>query len=204
MKNYYSFFLLILAVFFMSCEKSQEEKLIATHVQTIGDAKMDLNFDLKNLDKVRDITAKDSLDILKPEFEEKRTEKLSQLNASLEDSTMIEFYQEQIEKYKTDPLYSGEIFEGSIERFESSLSEEKESKERTKEIINTYETDCKGTFLEPIYNRINQYEQTPDKILATEYKVNYSIENPMLNNEKQEFDKIFIINGERTKVLFTE
>ena len=72
MKNKYLLPLIIISLTIISCGKSQEEILIADYEQTTENAKMDLNFKLKNLEKVRDITGQDSLEILKPEFEEKK------------------------------------------------------------------------------------------------------------------------------------
>jgi len=197
MKNLYSLYLLILAVLFVSCEKSQEEKLIANYEQTIGDAKMDLNFNLKNLEKVRDITAQDSLDILKPTFEKNKKERLERLGAELEEEKIeILRAKAELEDAKENEPYL-------VETLKSSLEYRQDLLEGSKKSIELFETDCKGTFLEPVHNSIQRYEETPDKLLATEYNVTYSIENPMLNNTKQEISKTYLLNSDRTKVLST-
>lgn len=202
-KLYFIIPLIILAIITISCEKSKEEKLISDYTQTIGKAKMDLNFKMINLEKIRDITAKDSAEILKPIFEETRTEKLSQLTHSLQVNTMLEFYQNQLEDWKQSKV-TGKYKNERIEYYEKSIVEEKENIENSKKVIEAYKTDCKGTFLEPLYNTIQQYEEAPDKLLATEYNATYTIENPMLNNAKQEINTTYLLNGDRTEVLSTD
>lgn len=202
-KLYFIVSLIILATTAISCEKSKEEILISDYTQTIGKAKMDLNFKMINLEKIRDITAKDSAEILKPIFEETRTEKLSQLTHSLQVNTMLEFYQNQLEDWKQSKV-TGKYKNERIEYYEKSIVEEKENIENSKKVIEAYKTDCKGTFLEPLYNTIQQYEEAPDKLLATEYNATYTIENPMLNNAKQEINTTYLLNGDRTEVLSTD
>lgn len=190
-------FLLIFIVLFGSCEKSQEEQLISNYEQTIGNAKMDLNFNLKNLEKIRDITAQDSLDILKPEFEEKKKAKLDELKENMqEEKEMISEYKAELEDaIKNEPYL--------VDSRKSNLEYRQELLEQTEKYIKLYQTDCQGTFLEPAYNSIKQYEETPAKLLATEYDVTYTIENPLLNNEEQEINKKYILNSDRTEVLST-
>jgi len=50
-----------------------------------------------------------------------------------------------------------------------------------------------------MYN--DTYQKRPDSILSTKYQAQYSINNPMLNNNKQTFDKYFYTNSENSKII---
>ncbi|MGM1056055.1 MAG: hypothetical protein ACQEWG_09235 [Bacteroidota bacterium] len=196
-KLYFITPLIILAITTISCEKSKEEILISNYTQTIGKAKMDLNFKMISLEKIKDITAKDSLDILKTEFEKKKNKKLEELRAKLEQNKkdVLQYQAELEDAIKNEPYL--------VETRKSNLEFRQEMLQQTQKYIRLFETDCKGTFLEPVYNSILRYEETPGKLLATEYNVTYTIENPMLNNAKQEVKSTYLLNDDRTEVLST-
>lgn len=191
--------LLVITLTTISCQKSKEEILIADYAQTLGSAKMDLNFKLQRLEKIKDITANDSALILTLTFEEKKKIKLEQLSESLNDSTMLKFYKEQLELAKKNKALNS-----LVESYTSNIKSEREAIQQTKNYIELYNGDCKGTFLEPLYISIKEYETSPEKLLATEYNVTYSIENPLLNNVKQEINGVFVLNADRTKVISSD
>ena len=76
--------------------------------------------------------------------------------------------------------------------------------EHDQSVIDLYNGDCKGTFLEPVLSKINIFESKPDSIIAKEYDVTYTILNPMLNNVKQTLSKTYYINSDITKILKVE
>lgn len=196
-KTYILIPLMTIALITLSCQKSKEEKLIADYKQTFAGTKLDLNFEIRSLDKVSEITAKDSAVILRKTFEEKKNIKLKQLSESIKDSALLVFYKAQIVVSK-----SNKALESQIDYYENLIQDEKEIFHKLKEESNLYIGNCKGTFLEPLYLTIQQYETSPEKLLATEYHLRYSMEN--LNGAKLKcFERIFI-NAERTKVILSD
>lgn len=183
-----------LSITIFSCGKSKEEELIASHVQKIGETKTDLSFKMISLDKVKDITAKDSLEILQSHFNEKKTGKLEELRGN------VELYEEYIKKYKTKLEEENKSNTSIVEMYQEFITEYEADVKRNKEFIEKYEGDCKGTFLEPVLSSINEYKEKEQEILATKFDAVYSIKNPLLNDAKQEINKEFIVNAERTKI----
>lgn len=186
------------ATFLISCGKSKEEQLIADYAQTMGDAKMDLNFKMKNLEKVEDITAKDSLEILKSYFDEKRGNKISEFQEGIDRN------KENLDKYTKQLAETNPNHTSLVELYEKYINEAKSEVERYEQNIKLYEGDCKGTFLEPVLISIKDYEKKGDEILVSKFKANYTVNNPLLNNTKQEITRTYYLDGSRTKVLSTE
>ena len=187
--------LVLSAIIFSSCSKSQEEILIANHVQTLGDTKMDLGFKLINLEKVSETTAKDSLKILNEYFVSKRDEKIKQFEDEIErKSKEVEINSEALEKEKNQILK--DLYK---DRLETALADI----DRNKNNIELYQGDCKGTFLESILENIKKYESKGDEILLKKFKVQYSIKNPLLGNAKQEVNKYFYFDGNLSKIIST-
>jgi len=50
----------------------------------------------------------------------------------------------------------------------------------------------------------DSYRKKPDSILSVKYEANYSMNNPMLNNNKQTFDKYYYSNTEKTMFIKEE
>lgn len=186
---------ILTALTLASCGQSKEEKLISDYVQTFGDSKIDANFKMKSLEKQNDITAKDSLVILKSYFEEKKNDKISQFQET------IDYNKERLEEKTKDLAESNPSFTSINELYQKSIDDAKSEIERNEKNIELYQGDCKGTFLEPVLMKIADYEKQGDKVLYTKYKASYSINNPMLNNTKQEFEREFYINSDKTRVV---
>lgn len=186
------------ATFLISCGKSKEEQLIADYAQTMGDAKMDLNFKMKNLEKIEDITAKDSLEILKSYFDEKRGNKISEFQEGIDRN------KENLDKYTKQLAETNPNHTSLVELYEKYINEAKSEVERYEQNIKLYEGDCKGTFLEPVLISIKDYEKKGDEILVSKFKANYTVNNPLLNNTKQEITRTYYLDGARTKVISTE
>ncbi|HEX9827399.1 MAG TPA: hypothetical protein VGA80_12450 [Flavobacteriaceae bacterium] len=187
--------IIVTALTLASCGQSKEEKLISDYVQTFGDSKIDANFKMKNLEKLNDITAKDSLEILKSYFEEKKNNKISQFQESIDSN------KERLDKYTKDLAETNPNNTSIVELYQKYIDEAKSEIERNEKNIELYQTDCKGTFLEPVLIAITDYEKQGDKVLYTKYKASYSVNNPMLNNTKQEFEREFYINADKTNVV---
>ncbi|WP_347375142.1 hypothetical protein [Aequorivita sp. Q41] len=190
--------LLLGATLMLSCGKSKEEQLIADYAQTLGDAKMDLNFKMKNLEKVEDITAKDSLEILKSYFTEKKANKISEFQDG------INYNKENLDKHTKELAETNPNHSSLVELYERYINEAKSEIERYEQNIKLYEGDCQGTFLEPVLISIKDYEKRGDEILVSKFKANFTMNNPLLNNTKQEITRTYYLDGDRTKVLSTE
>ncbi len=190
--------LLLGATLMLSCGKSKEEQLIADYAQTLGDAKMDLNFKMKNLEKVEDITAKDSLEILKSYFTKKKANKISEFQDG------INYNKENLDKNTKELAETNPNHSSLVELYERYINEAKSEIERYEQNIKLYEGDCQGTFLEPVLISIKDYEKRGDEILVSKFKANFTMNNPLLNNTKQEITRTYYLDGDRTKVLSTE
>lgn len=187
--------LVLSAIIFSSCSKSQEEILIANHVQTLGDTKMDLGFKLINFEKVSETTAKDSLKIFNEYFISKRDEKIKQFEDEIEYKTKeVEINREALEKEKNQILK--DLYKTRLETAIADI-------DRLKNSIELYQGDCKGTFLESILENIKTYESKGDEVLLKKFKVQYSVKNPLLGNAKQEVNKYFYFDGNSSKVIST-
>jgi len=195
----------------ISCGKSKEEQLISDYAQTLGDAKMDLNFKMISLEKIKDITAKDSLSIFTEYFNVKKAEKIESLTETLEsEKEQLEYHYKNLEDKKknlastkkSSDYYS--IYVGWVEDEEKSIEDSKKSIKMWEDAITNYNGDCKGTFLEPVLISIKDYEKKGDEILVSKFRANYSMNNPLLNNTKQEITRIYYLDGGRTNVLNIE
>lgn len=182
--------IILIIAFTMACTdpiKKEVSKVVSEHEQTIGNSKIDLNLNIKSVEKANDFFAKDSLEILSKYLNEKKEEKLKNLNESLkssiEDSARIA---NKINKEKYEILKDG---------YKKDLEFRIELIEQSREFITLYNTDFKGTFLESTYKSIKKYEQKPDEKLYSTYKVVYTINNPMLNNALQEITNFYLIKG---------
>jgi hypothetical protein len=191
MKNFV--IILVSLLIFTSCAKSKEEQLIADYVQTLGDTKLDLKFKIIEIEKTLEVSASDSLEILNNYFISKRDEKILQFEEDITRKLKeIELNEESLKKENNKIM---------IELYQSRIETARNDIDRNKKSIDLYKGDCKGTFLEPILESINEYESKGDEILVKKFKVKYSINNPLMGNTKQEVNKFFYLDGLSNKVI---
>ena len=178
-------------LFFTSCTDPVVDNItqvVSEYEQNIGNSKIDLNLKVLSVELVEDYFAKDSLAILKDYLNEKKETKLSELNdflnMEIQDST------ELVEKIngEREVMYK-ELYRGQLERSTESINGWRNS-------ISVYNSDFKGTFLEPTFLRIKKLEENPEAKLYSIYKVAYKIKNPLLNNVDQEITNYYLIKGE--------
>jgi len=67
--------LLLVSVLLISCAESKEKQLVSNHEQRIGNTLTDLNLKFQKFEFVKDITGKDSLELLTTHFNEKKEKK---------------------------------------------------------------------------------------------------------------------------------
>ena len=181
------FALIIGLIIFTSCSTPPEKQLVSNYEQRIGNTPTDLNLKFQKFEFIKDLTGRDSAIILTKYFEEKKLNKITIMQEG------IDINNSEIESYK-------KVFtdQSMVDLLQEPLIKQNE---RSQSIINLYNGDCKGTFLEPILIKISDFESKPDSILAKEYNVTYTILNPMLNNVKQTISKTYFINTDITKIL---
>lgn len=190
MKN----FILIIGLFILiSCSPSKEELLIFDYEQTIGNTKTDLNLKFVKLEFVKDITSRDSLEFLRNYFNEKKTNKIKEFEYDITRDSLNNVINKLMVETMIDK-HTKEIYQGNVDRMEEDIK-------RYREWIDIYNGDCKGTFLEEIYIKINKFEKNLDSILSKEYDVIYTIKNPMLNNVEQTISKKYYFNSKISKIL---
>ena len=186
MKNYVS--ILFIIIIFASCTRDPRESVIAAYEQTTGDTKTDLSLKVLEIIDLGYVIAQDSLDILMPEFIEKRDKNIETLKQSIKRD------EEQIQDYKNSGKKYGLSNKSMIEMYENLI-------EISRNLINIYQTDCKGSFLEWHYNRISELKKDTSRVLFNKTKVSYSIKNPLLNYAKQEITKTYMFTPDNDSIL---
>lgn len=198
----------IVAIFLVSCGKDKAEQMLYDYqqkkVKELNFDLDDLDFKIKKIEKIADITSTDSAKHLKQELAEYWTTNPKQslvdtlsfervkrvLNESISDKdTLYKLYQELV-------LTAIRLGKYSLE-----VKYKRERDEALEEMFTQKETLAEIVALEKYYNEI---QKQPDSILTTKYKAVYSLKNPMLSNVKQTFDKIFFTNANQTKFIREE
>lgn len=181
-------------VFFFACggNPSKEELVIADFVQTIGNVKTDMNFKLIDIAEVEPITGMDSAKIAKEKgrvFGRKMVEiKLKNYESLLS--------LESAEEYNLKHYNLGSREE--LEKTKKDIAE-------LEEYFDKYDADTTGFGVETIYkDKYDKFLKNTDSIYARRWWCKYSIENPLLNNAKQEITRIFVLTPDGTKVLNQE
>ncbi|WP_026708969.1 hypothetical protein [Flavobacterium frigidarium] len=194
--------------FLMSCGKNNEEQMLYDYEQNNVKA---LNFDLKdldfkigNIDKVSDITAKDSLQFLKKELsnfwiKDAEQSLIDTLSFKYIKSVLTEniSHQDTLQKLYQEAVLTAIRIDDYSYKYESEGKRDK----AIDEMFSNKETLGK---VEKIEKRYNELSKNPSSILSTKYKANYSVKNPLLGNAIQTFDKIFYTNIEQTKFIKEE
>lgn len=184
---------LLLGIFLAaSCGKSKEEKMLyeyqkakATSINFNID---DLDFNIKSLDKLNDIKAKDS---------------------------MAFFQNKLVEYYKTTDKEKEAIsFEYVISQLDTLINSYQElillRAKAGKSYLNFEDKENRNKFIkEKVYvenwkEQYDKYKKNPEVVLSSKYKANYTILNPIMNNAKQTFEKFFFTNSNQTQFIGEE
>lgn len=181
--------LAFLTLVIASCGKSKEESMFSDFkALEIKDALKttpeELNFNIESIEKVKDIKASDSI---------------------------IYLHNKLLETYKaTDEENKKLTFDYAIKQIDTIISstqelillrikggrdyENYESKNQRDEYIE------KKVYLESWKMQTDRYSKNKDEVLSTEYKVMYTIDNPILKI-KQNFTSQIYSNKENTKII---
>jgi len=179
-----------------SCGKSKEEQLLYDYQSDNVKSGLnmnveDLNFEIHEIKEVGKITALDSANMYK--------EKLAKLwfgeDASKEQLDTIS-YDYVITRLDTMRSQAQSIILSNIR-----LGQDWENYEWKKKRDDATDAYVEAKFYK---TRDSSFRVKPDSILSIKYQANYSINNPMLNNSKQTFDKYFYSNPEKTKFIREE
>ena len=200
--------IILSTVLLFSCGNNKEEQMLYDYQQKNVKS---LNFDLKDLDynaqkveKVTDITAKDSMKILKREFAEFWKKNPEQ---SLVDSLSFQYVKNVLNERITQQdtlrkLYQYAVLTAiEIDDYYYRLESERKRDKAINEMYDYIETLSE---VEKLETRYNEYGKNPNEILSTKYKANYSFKNPMLGNAKQTFEKYFYTNKGQTEFIKEE
>ncbi|WP_271335285.1 hypothetical protein [Flavobacterium azizsancarii] len=184
---------LLLGIFLIaSCSKSKEEKMLYEYQKakatSINFNINDLDFNIKSLDKLNDVKAKDSMAFFK--------------------NKLIEYYK------TTDKEKETVSFEYVINQLDTLInSYQKLILLRAKggrSYLNYEDKENRNKFIkEKVYveswkEQYDKYSKNPEVILSSKYKANYTILNPVMNNAKQTFEKFFFTNSSQTKFVEEE
>ncbi|MFC5046340.1 hypothetical protein ACFSTE_04005 [Aquimarina hainanensis] len=200
---------LLIGVFFVvSCGKNKEEQMLYNYQQENAKALNfnldDLNFEIKKIEKVADITASDTIKELKKELAGIWTKKPKQ---SLIDTISFSYLKDVLNDAinKQDTLYKayqesvmtairiGDVaYKYESKRKRDNALDEKLSYQKTLSKVNSLEK----------YHR--QLSKKPDSVLSSKYVASYTQNNPMLGNAKQTFDKVFYTDSKQTRFIKSE
>ena len=187
--------LLLTVIFMASCGRSHEEQLLYEYQQdnfksSINVDVEDLNLQIHSIEKVEEIRASDSMEI----YRDKLANLWSPDLLPEEKDTLT--YRFVIRELDTLQKQYQELILGNIR-----LNREHRNYElkRTRDQVAEAHTDA------IFWNMVDGiYSKNPDSILSIKYKASYSVNNPMLNNTKQTFDKYFYSNSENSKLIKEE
>jgi len=164
----------------------------------------DLDFKIQKIDKIEEVAAADSLKLLKHKFasiwkknpEQSLTDTISfkyvkgLLNESIVyQDTLTALYQKSVITAIKVNNYSYEL--DSKRKRDKAIDEKFDYKETLEEI-------------EKIEQYYNELSKKPDSVLSVKYKATYSLNNPMLNNVKQTFNRVYYTNANQTEFVIEE
>jgi hypothetical protein len=200
--------LLLIATLIVSCGKNKSEQMLydyqQNNVKALNFDLADLDFEIKKVEKINDITASDSLKLLKKEFADYWKKDAEQ---SLVDTLSFKYVKSVLKETITqqDTLYK--LYQKSvltairIDDYSYELESKRKRDKAMDEMFSYKKTLLEVETLEKYYNKLSE---KPDSILSSKYKANYSLKNPMLGNTKQTFEKIFYTNASQTEFIKEE
>lgn len=200
--------LLLVATLMISCGKNKSEQMLYDYqqknVKSLNFDLADLDFNIQHVEKVKDITATDSLKYIKKELAEYWKKNPKQ---SLVDTLSFKYVKDVLNESITqnDTLYKlyqkATLTAIRIDDYSYELESKRKRDKAMDDMFSYKKTLAEVEKLENYYNKLSE---NPDSILSTKYEANYSLKNPMLGNTKQTFDKKFYTNASQTKFIKEE
>jgi len=164
----------------------------------------DLDFKVNEVEKISEITARDSLNILKKEL---GTYYSSDITKSELDTLSFEYikreYLDLIESYGSFSMRYQNLVQSAIRYGDHSA---KRAYIKKRDEFHDKEINLRYVLMEveKLEKNYNRYLENPDEVLTVKYKVKFSVRNPMLNNALQVFTKYMYTNSEQTKFVVIE
>lgn len=185
--------LLCVSALVSSCLSDPREKAISDYVQTSGNTKTDLSFELIALEEVSGVTAKDSISLLLPEYSKDYNEIKN-----------LEYFQELYSRQVSSEGYQKIIDEYQAKVDSVNRVEKKDSYSR--EFLLIYENAVKTSTISLDQARrrlatLSRYNSNQQAVLCNRVKCKYKIKNPALNNAVQEITRTFFISVDGNQVL---
>lgn len=171
--------ILIMAASMLACSSDPVEKLVADYEQTIFDSKLDLSFEMLEINLLREHTVEDSLAIYLELYDEMKKDRIDHLEA------MIEQMREQIATSEFPEVV--ESFTKRTEEFQAELER----------LNNGVEQTASMAYLDKEMNRLKSLSQP---LYGYIYECRYSILNPLLD-VKQEITNTYLIDPEKTRII---
>jgi hypothetical protein len=206
MKKY--ILLLLVATLIVSCGKNKREQMLYDYqqqnVKSLNFDLADLDFKIQKIEKVSDIKVADSLKHLKKEFSEYWEKDAEQslvdtLSFTYVKSVLNEAIAHQDTLYK---LYQESVLTAiRLDDYSYRLESKRKRDKAIDEMTSYRKTLGKVESIEKYYNKLSE---KPDSILSSKYKAKYSLNNPIMGNAKQTFDKIFYTNASQTEFIKEE
>ncbi len=191
MKAIYLFLALSTIAAFNSCNQSKIKDAIINYRQTIGKTKLDLKMNISSLEQVGIYTCGDSANAIK-----------SELYNVLNDQDLQKLPIDSIMARIADNIKGWQGYVSELDSTVNVLEQFKRTDDfeysfYKSKIIEYSEkvTSFKQTYqiLDSVNTLIKQYELNANKEIATKWECKYSIQNPLLNNTKQEITDTFLL-----------
>jgi len=211
MNNFKSFIsVLTITLILTACGKNKAEQMLydyqSENAKAINFALEDLDFQIEKIEKVGDVTASDSITYYKQQLAEYWTGNATSAEA-IADTLSFEYVKGALESAIAT---QGNLFESYQEvliqisgmgRYSSEREYERKRNKASDEKISFQKTLSKIRILEAYYD---SFAHNPDSVLSAKYEANYSSINPLLNNAKQTYNKVFYTDAEQTKFVKEE
>jgi hypothetical protein len=201
---------LTIGLILTACGKNKAEQMLydyqAENAKAMNFALEDLDFDIKTIEKVGVVVAADSAGYYKQQLAEYWTGDSAKAEA-IADTLSFEYVESALKaaiaqkdtlskSYQELVLLVVGTGRYSAERKYENLRDEAlaEWLRFSKELIR----------VKKIEKSHDSLAQNPDSVLSSKYEATYSSINPLLNNAKQTYNKVFYTNAEQTKFVIAE
>jgi len=197
--------IVIVSVSLFSCGYNKEEKMLFDYQQeNVGSMNFnlkDLNFKIEKIEKVLDITSKDSMQYFKKQYANMWEKDLSEISV---DTLTFDYVNNALNEAISMAQKNKDSYKELMNITNDSYKLYDYSKEVEKFTNSEYEFKTLLLNFEKIEKSYNDYAVDPEAILSTKYKAQYSLNNPLLGNTKQNFNKFFYTNKSQTAFILDE
>jgi hypothetical protein len=201
---------LTIGLILTACGKNKAEQMLydyqAENVKAMNFALEDLDFEIGQIEKIGVVTAADSASYYKQQFAELWTGDPVKAEA-IADTLSFEYVKEALESAIATQdtlknLYQEALIAASAGGRYSSESKYRRQRNKAIEDRLSYEKSLSQVKTVEVY--YDSFRQNPDSVLSAKYEATYSSLNPLLNNAKQTYNKVFYTNAEQTKFVIAE